>query len=242
VDTLVRRYLVDPVSHSVDPPVAAVSTMTHHLLHVRAEDKQPVTAEIAARNGRTLLFTRTKHGADRLTKQLAQVGVQAAALHGGKSQAVRTRTLRRFREGGLGALVATDVAARGIHVERIDLVVNIDPPADAKDYLHRSGRTARAGESGVVVTLVLPEQRREMRRIMTKAGINPEVVHAKPGDAELVRVTGAQTPSHIPIVVTEPERSRSQHKRWNRPTGRNIPHRTTRAKPTTARTRQRRAA
>ncbi len=156
VDGLVRRFLKDPVTHSVDPSAGAVSTMEHHVLHVRDTDKAATIAHIASREGGVIMFTDTKYGADRLVRDLLASGVKAAALHGGKSQPQRTRTLEQFRTGGVTALIATNVAARGIHIDGLDLVVNLDPPADHKDYLHRGGRTARAGESGTVVTLVLP--------------------------------------------------------------------------------------
>lgn len=200
VDKLVRRYLTDPVKHSVDPSSASVTTMTHHLLHVAPFDKQPITAEIAGREGRTLMFVRTKHGADRLAKQLNRVGVPAAALHGGKTQGARTRTLDGFKSGRVSALIATDVAARGIHVDGIDLVVNVDPPAEAKDYLHRGGRTARAGESGKVITIVLPDQRRSTQRLLSSAGIRPEALRVRSGDADLVTLTGSCEPSGIAIA------------------------------------------
>jgi superfamily II DNA/RNA helicase len=204
VDRLVRRFLTHPVSHSVDPTTAAVAAMTHHLLHVEAADKAAATAQIAARDGRTILFMGTKYRADRLARQLLAHGVRAAALHGGKSQPQRTRILEQFRTGQVTALVATDVAARGIHVDGLDLVVNVDPPTEAKDYLHRGGRTARAGEPGTVVTLVLPDQRRDMARLMTAAGIEPESAQVRPGDEDLVRVTGARMPSGVPVTVTAP--------------------------------------
>ncbi|MGW4466584.1 DEAD/DEAH box helicase [Micromonospora sp. NBC_01796] len=205
VDRLVRRFLTDPVSHSVDPGTATVTAMTHHVLHLDAADKAATTTQIAAREGRTILFTGTKHRADRLARQLLASGVRAAALHGGKSQPQRTRVLEQFRNGQVTALVATDVAARGIHVDGLDLVVNVDPPTEAKDYLHRGGRTARAGESGAVVTLVTPDQRRDMARLMATAGIRPESAQVRPGDAELVRVTGARVPSGVPVTVVAPK-------------------------------------
>ncbi|MER7458511.1 DEAD/DEAH box helicase [Micromonospora sp. NPDC126480] len=204
VDKLVRRFLTDPVTHSVDPGTATVTAMSHHLLHVEAADKQAALSWIAAREGRTILFMGTKHRADRAARQLLAKGVRAAALHGGKSQPQRTRILEQFRTGQVTALVATDVAARGIHVDGLDLVVNVDPPTEAKDYLHRGGRTARAGESGTVVTLVLPEQRQEVSRLMATAGIRPESSRARPGDAELARVTGAREPSGVPVTIAPP--------------------------------------
>ncbi|MBV9023586.1 MAG: DEAD/DEAH box helicase [Streptomycetaceae bacterium] len=204
VDRLVRRYLHDPVVHSVDPSAGAVTTMEHHVLHVHEADKHATTTEIAARDGRVIMFLDTKHAVDRLTKHLLANGVRAAALHGGKSQSQRTRTLTQFKDGYVTVLVATNVAARGIHVDNLDLVVNVDPPSDHKDYLHRGGRTARAGESGSVVTLVLPNQRRDMARLMAAASITPQTTQVRSGDAELTRITGAQAPSGIAVTITTP--------------------------------------
>ncbi|EFL23893.1 putative ATP-dependent RNA helicase [Streptomyces himastatinicus ATCC 53653] len=204
VDLLVRRYLADPVVHSVDPSAGAVTTMEHHLLHVDGADKHATTTEIAARDGRVIMFLDTKHAVDKLTQHLLNSGVRAAALHGGKSQPQRTRTLAQFKTGDVTVLVATNVAARGIHVDNLDLVVNVDPPGDHKDYLHRGGRTARAGESGSVVTLVLPGQRRDMTRLMSTAGITPHTTKVRSGEAELSRITGAQAPSGIPVTIAAP--------------------------------------
>ncbi len=205
VDRLVRRFLTDPVTHSVDPSAGAVVTMDHHLLHI-ADDtvKKATVTRIAAREGRVIMFVDTKRGADRLVKRLLSEGVRAAALHGGKSQPQRNRVLEQFRTDQVTALIATNVAARGIHIDGLDLVVNIDPPVDHKDYLHRGGRTARAGESGTVVTLVLPEQRREMKRMMATAQINPSIADVKPDDEELARITGARRPSGVPVVIAPP--------------------------------------
>jgi superfamily II DNA/RNA helicase len=200
VDTLVRLYLTDPVTHSIAPPSASVTTMEHHILHVTNDDKTGVVAAIGAREGRTIMFVRTKHGADRLAKQLRAVGVSAGSLHGGKAQNARTRTLDRFRDGTVPVLVATDVAARGIHVDDVSLVVHVDPPADSKDYLHRAGRTARAGDSGTVVTLVLPAQRREVDQMTRRAGIDAAGARVRPEDAALVELTGAATPSGTPVA------------------------------------------
>jgi superfamily II DNA/RNA helicase len=210
VDRLVRNYLHDPVVHSVDPSAGTITTMDHHVLHVEDEDKHATTTEIAARDGRVIMFLDTKHAADRLAKKLLAVGVRAAALHGGKSQSQRTRTLTQFKDGHVSVLVATNVAARGIHVDNLDLVVNVDPPGDHKDYLHRGGRTARAGESGTVVTLVLPHQRREVNRLMSDAGITPRTTRVRSGEAELSRITGAQTPSGVPVVLTPPPATESR--------------------------------
>ncbi|MFC8829976.1 DEAD/DEAH box helicase [Streptomyces sp. NPDC057137] len=210
VDLLVRRYLNDPVVHSVDAAVGTVTTMEHHVLHVQNADKYATTTEIAARDGRVLMFLDTKHAVDRLTEHLLNSGVRAAALHGGKSQPQRTRTLARFKTGHVTVLVATNVAARGIHIDNLDLVVNVDPPSDHKDYLHRGGRTARAGESGSVVTLVLPNQRRDMTRLMADAGIVPQVAQVRSGEAELSRITGAQAPSGVPVVISTPVSERAK--------------------------------
>ncbi|MEV0097407.1 DEAD/DEAH box helicase [Streptomyces sp. NPDC050738] len=229
VDLLVRRYLTDPVVHSVDPSAGAVTTMEHHVLHVHGADKYRITTEIAAREGRVIMFLDTKHAVDRLTQDLLNSGVRAAALHGGKSQPQRTRTLAQFKTGHVTVLVATNVAARGIHVDDLDLVVNVDPPTDHKDYLHRGGRTARAGESGSVVTLVTPNQRRDMTRLMTAAGIVPQTTQVRSGDEALNRITGAQTPSGIPVTITAPVAER--RKRGASSRGRRSPASATRHVP-----------
>ncbi|MGW3110656.1 DEAD/DEAH box helicase [Streptomyces sp. NPDC001091] len=208
VDLLVRRFLTDPVVHSVDPSAGAVTTMEHHVLHVLDADKNRTTTEIAARDGRVIMFLDTKHAVDRLTTHLLGSGVRAAALHGGRSQPQRNRTLAQFKSGQVTVLVATNVAARGIHIDNLDLVVNVDPPADHKDYLHRGGRTARAGESGSVVTLVTPGQRRSMSRLMAAAGINPRITAVRSGEPELHRITGAQAPSGVPVVIAAPAAER----------------------------------
>ncbi|WP_063747472.1 DEAD/DEAH box helicase [Kitasatospora setae] len=194
IDTLVKRYLKNPVTHEVDPSAGAVTTMTHHILVVKPKDKAPITSAIAARKGRTIIFVRTQMGADRVAQQLVESGVKADALHGGMTQGARTRVLGDFKDGYLNVVVATDVAARGIHVDGIDLVLNVDPAGDHKDYLHRSGRTARAGRSGTVVTLVLPHQRRGVFRLMEDAGVDASrhiLDHAF--DAEVARITGARS-------------------------------------------------
>ncbi|MFB7506677.1 DEAD/DEAH box helicase [Streptomyces broussonetiae] len=206
IDRLVQRFLTDPVVHSVDPSAGAVTTMEHHVLHVQDEtDKKAVTTRIAARDGRVILFLDTKRSADRLAKRLLAVGVRAAALHGGRSQPQRTRTLEQFKNGQVTALVATNVAARGIHVDDLDLVVNVDPPTDHKDYLHRGGRTARAGGSGSVVTLVLPDQKRDVTRLMSDAGIRPRTARVTSSDAELATITGAREPSGVAVTIEVPQ-------------------------------------
>ncbi|MEU1518106.1 DEAD/DEAH box helicase [Streptomyces sp. NPDC005811] len=206
IDRLVQQFLTDPVVHSVDPSAGAVTTMEHHVLHLQDEtDKKAVTTRIAARDGRVILFLDTKRSADRLAKRLLSVGVRAAALHGGRSQPQRNRTLEQFKNGQVTALVATNVAARGIHIDDLDLVVNVDPPTDHKDYLHRGGRTARAGGSGSVVTLVLPDQKRDVTRLMSDAGIRPRTARITSGDTELATLTGAREPSGVAVTIELPQ-------------------------------------
>ncbi|MFI1200003.1 DEAD/DEAH box helicase [Streptomyces sp. NPDC020883] len=208
IDRLVQRFLTDPVVHSVDPSAGAVSTMEHHVFHVLDDtDKKAVVTRIAARDGRVMLFLDTKRSADRLAKRLLAVGVRAAALHGGRSQPQRTRTLEQFKNGQVTALVATNVAARGIHIDDLDLVVNVDPPTDHKDYLHRGGRTARAGGSGSVITLVLPEQKRDVTRLMSHAGIRPRTAKMRSSDAELATLTGAREPSGVAVTIEVPQQA-----------------------------------
>ncbi|TXS54408.1 DEAD/DEAH box helicase [Streptomyces sp. t39] len=194
VDHLVTRYLHEPVLATVDRASSSVTTMDHHVLNVHAADKYATATEIAARDGRVLMFLDTKAGVDQFTRHLRGSGIRAAALHSGKSQPQRTHTLAQFKNGDITVLVATNVAARGIHIEALDLVVNVDPPADAKDYLHRGGRTARAGESGSVVTLVTPNQRRDVNRMMSDAGVRPTVTQVRSGEQRLTAITGARRP------------------------------------------------
>ena len=208
VDRLVRAYLTDPVTHSVAPVTASVTTMDHHVLQVSHQEKQDIITEIGAREGRTIMFVRTKHHVDRLAERLRESGVRAAALHGGKTQGQRNRVLSDFKEGNTPVLVATDVAARGIHVDDISLVLHVDPAADHKDYLHRAGRTARAGASGIVVTLVTNDQRRMVRRMTDRAGVRAESTNVRPGDPELARITGAQQPSGEPVAELRRETPR----------------------------------
>jgi superfamily II DNA/RNA helicase len=260
VDTLVHRYLRDPVTHAVDTTIRAGSpsaargsapdvragsapgsrstsaqrkpersrnrprpgssspladaasdpaevtgvdagpAIAHHLLQVRKTEKFAVVAEMAARGGRTLLFVRTQYGADKLARRLRESGVAAAALHGGRSQAQRTRTLAAFADGSAPVLVATDVAARGIHVDGVSLVVHADPPADPKDYLHRAGRTARAGETGTVVTVVTGDESPEFEDLIRRAGVHLTISRVHPGDRHLAALTGARRPSGRPLA------------------------------------------
>ncbi|MFC4495913.1 DEAD/DEAH box helicase [Streptomyces ovatisporus] len=205
IDTLVRRYLDSPVLHEVDAAQGAVTTMSHHVLVVKPRDKAPVTSAIAARKGRTIIFVRTQLGADRVAEQLREGGVGAEALHGGMTQGARTRTMADFKDGKVNVLVATDVAARGIHVDNIDLVLNVDPAGDHKDYLHRSGRTARAGLSGTVVSLALPHQRRQIFRLMEDAGVDASrhiIGRGDVFDEEVTRITGARSLTEVQADAT----------------------------------------
>ncbi|MEU5323928.1 DEAD/DEAH box helicase [Streptomyces sp. NPDC021056] len=200
ISTLVKRYLTNPVTHEVDSAQGNVTTMSHHILIVKPKDKAPVTAAIASRKGRTIIFVRTQLGADRIAEQLVEAGVKADALHGGMTQGARTRVLADFKDGYVNALVATDVAARGIHVDGIDLVLNVDPAGDHKDYLHRAGRTARAGRTGTVVSLSLPHQRRQIFRLMEDAGVDAGRHIIQGGaafDPEVAEITGARSMTEV---------------------------------------------
>jgi len=199
VSTLVDRYLTDPAVHAVSSAEASVDTMTHLLFTVPFEAKADLVANIAAREGRTILFVRTKHGADRIARNLGRDGVNASAIHGGRTQAQRNKALDAFKDGSIPVLVATDVAARGIHVDDVSLVLHVDPPADPKDYLHRSGRTARAGESGLVVLLATPAEERDVRKMLSAAGVKPLERAAVAGDPMVHSLTGARMPSGIAI-------------------------------------------
>lgn len=199
VARIVKRYLSDPVTHEVDENRASVTTMTHHLLQLPPHQKVPITAEIANRGGKTVVFARTQAGTDRIAAQLRESGVLAGALHGGLTQGARARILAAFKNGDVPVLVATDVAARGIHVDDVSLVLQADPPMGPKDYLHRAGRTARAGESGTVVSIVLPHQRKMMRRITGQAGVSGSTISAESGSPELREATGARPVSGAPI-------------------------------------------
>ena len=213
VNRLVRTYLNNPIEHSVDTGKASVDTMDHHVLVVHPQDRDAVIAQIASREGRTIIFTRTKHGADKLTEKLTSQGVPTGVLHGDKSQAVRTRTLGDFRDGRINALVATNVAARGIHVDDVSLVVHFDAPTDPKDYLHRAGRTARAGESGTVVTMTAPRQQRTVKHMTDRCGVTPTVTRIRPLSDELVTITGAREPSgHRWTAPVKASKGRPDHR------------------------------
>jgi superfamily II DNA/RNA helicase len=185
IDVLVKRYLQNPVTHSVDSAQSPVAEMSHHVLHIQADDRLPILVELTSAPGRSMVFTRTKHGAKKLTKQLVASGIPAVEMHGNLAQAVRVRNLAMFSDGRAVALVATDIAARGIHVDDVLLVIHADPPMEHKAYLHRSGRTARAGASGTVITMMANEQQADVRDLTRRAGIHPTTTKVRPGDAML---------------------------------------------------------
>jgi superfamily II DNA/RNA helicase len=185
VDGLIKRYQHDPVMHEVQSDSLTVEEMTHHFLHVHQLDKVKVAARISRGTGRTIMFTRTKFGADRLARDLEKEGVRAAAIHGDLRQAHREKSLSDFSDGKLPVLVATDVAARGLHIDDVDVVIHYDPPSDHKTYLHRSGRTARAGESGVVVTFVLWDQELEVKRMQKRVGLIQPIIEVFSNDKRL---------------------------------------------------------
>jgi superfamily II DNA/RNA helicase len=192
VESLVREHLHNPIVHALSTGADPVTTMEHHLLSVSGSNKAEVVHALAQRTGRTLMFVRTKHGADRLARQLTRDGVPSGALHGNLNQNARTRALAAFTDGSVRVLVATDVAARGLHVDDIDLVVHVDPPTEHKTYLHRSGRTARAGAAGRVVTIALPDQAGAVRGLLRLASVSVHPVTTAPGDAHLAELRGEE--------------------------------------------------
>jgi superfamily II DNA/RNA helicase len=205
VGQLVTRYTTDAALHAVTSSTDS-GPAEHRVLVLSAQDKVAVAAEIASRPGRTLFFVRTKHGADRLVKQLTRAGVEAAAIHGDRNQNQRQRALDAFAAGHPRVLVATDVAARGIHVDDVDLVVQFDPPNDHKDYLHRSGRTARAGATGMVIALVERGQLRELRRLHDAAGVTAASDEVAAGHHVVRQIAASGTP--VPPAPVRPARER----------------------------------
>lgn len=191
VDKLVKRFLNNQVMHSVDEATSHVSAMTHHVFEVHNDDKRDLVKQLASGTGRRILFTRTKHQAKKLAKQLTEQGTPAVDLHGNLSQSQRDRNLAAFGEGDIKVLVATDVAARGVHVDSVELVVHVDPPAEHKAYLHRSGRTARAGSAGDVVTVMLPEQRRDTQALLRKAAIAVHPIRVNSESEAVSELVGA---------------------------------------------------
>jgi superfamily II DNA/RNA helicase len=198
IDRLVKRYLTDPVFHEVASDSQTVSNMVHHFLNVHQMDRVKVVANICKSMDKTIIFCRTKRGADRLVEQLQKENVDAAAIHGDLKQSQREKALADFTADKLSVLVATDVAARGIHIDGVDCVIHFDPPEDHKAYLHRSGRTARAGNSGDVVTVVLPEQRRDAQALMRRAGIRVTPQEVTADSAAVHAVTGDIAPYRAP--------------------------------------------
>jgi superfamily II DNA/RNA helicase len=199
IGVLVKEYLDDPVTHEADSATAPPPTLAHHVVRVRDDERIDVVADLAGRADRAIVFTRTKHGAKRLTKQLGSRGYTAVELHGNLGQGARQRNLDAFHSGSAPILVATDIAARGIHVDDVELVVHADPPTEHKAYLHRSGRTARAGETGTVVTISTDQQDSDVRSLMRDASIRPTLHRARPGDAilgEIAAGTAKEEPSN----------------------------------------------
>ena len=219
VDKLVKKFMRNPVTHSLEVTEQREADMDHHVLVVDSHVKDEVIAQIASREGRTIFFVRTKHGADRLTEKLKKQGVDAGVLHGGRTQKQRMRVLDAFKLGKKQALIATDVAARGIHVDDVSLVVHVDPPETHKDYLHRAGRTARAGAKGTVVSLASTGNRKRVHNIGKEAGIKMTETRVESMNPELLRITGAQEPSGIPVsdeVAPRSERSKPGRSRSDR--------------------------
>ncbi len=204
IDVLVKRYLDKPMTHEADSAQSPVATMHHHVLHLSREQRVPVLVDLTSAPGRTVVFTRTKHGAKALARQLNKSGIPAVDLHGNLSQNARTRNMEMFHSGKATTLVATDIAARGIHVDDVALVIHADPPTEHKAYLHRSGRTARAGAEGTVITLMTDEQVRDVRDLTRLAGIKPTTTKVSgPGHAMLEQLApGARsTPGGLVIEV-----------------------------------------
>ncbi len=207
VHAIVKRFLLDPLTHSVDEENSHVAQMTHHVFHLDGADaKRDMINALASGQGRRILFMRTKHHAKKLAKQLNQSGIPAVDLHGNLAQGARDRNLAAFGAGTVRVLVATDVAARGVHVDDVQLVVHVDPPTEHKAYLHRSGRTARAGNAGDVVTLVLPEQRRDTNALLRKASITATPLRVHAGSPEVGALIGDRA-AHVPYVAKAEGRS-----------------------------------
>ncbi|GAA4177887.1 DEAD/DEAH box helicase [Gryllotalpicola koreensis] len=211
VDRLVKRYLRDEILHSVDEATSHVSAMTHHVFSVESTASKDALVRILARGaGRRILFMRTKHQAKKLAKKLTEGGIPAVDLHGNLSQNARDRNLAAFHEGAVRVLVATDVAARGVHIDDVELVVHVDPPVEHKAYLHRSGRTARAGSAGDVVTIALPEQHRDLRDLLRKAAIRVDFEQVTDASPQVLSLVGSPV-ELVPYVKPEaPARGQSQ--------------------------------
>jgi len=228
VDKLVKRFLRNPVTHSVDGAQSPVSEMTHHVFHVTGvQAKKELVHHLASGHGRRILFMRTKHQARKLARELTESGVPSVDLHGNLSQPARDRNLAAFMAGTARVLVATDIAARGVHVDEVELVVHVDPPTEHKAYLHRSGRTARAGNAGDVVTVVLPEQRKDLQVLMRRAGINVRPQEVGAHAAPVTALVGDIAPRQVPAPRTDPSPNSASAKSGEsrRPRNRRSQHR-----------------
>ncbi|RZU51539.1 superfamily II DNA/RNA helicase [Krasilnikovia cinnamomea] len=236
VDVLVRQFLTKPVTHSVDSALSPVAAMSHHVLHVRDDERFGVLVDLAAAPGRTVVFTRTKRGAKTLTRRLAAAGVPAVELHGNLAQNARNRNLTAFSDGSATTLVATDIAARGIHVDDVNLVIHADPPVEHKAYLHRSGRTARAGAEGTVITLMTDSQVSEVRDLIRKAGIAAATTRVRPDSPKLAELAPGERTFVAPPVAEPAAAEAPRHARSAR-TGARRPAQARTAQPRTAQTR-----
>jgi superfamily II DNA/RNA helicase len=206
VDVLIKRYLHNPVVHSVDSEQSPVSEMIHHVLHVDNAARIDVLTDLAAAPGRTIMFARTKHGAKGLARKLNSRGVPAVELHGNLSQNARTRNLAAFSDGSAAVLVATDIAARGIHVDDVSLVIHADPPVEHKAYLHRSGRTARAGAEGTVVTLMIDSQVADVKSLTRKAGVRPTITRFSGASHPVLQeIAPGERTFGEPLILEAPE-------------------------------------
>ncbi|QSR33185.1 RNA helicase [Nocardioides sp. S5] len=230
IDVLVKRYLTNPATHEADSAQSPVSTMSHHVLHVSRDQRVPVLVDLTSAPGRTVVFTRTKHGAKALARQLNKSGVPSVDLHGNLSQNARTRNMEMFHSGKATTLVATDIAARGIHVDDVALVIHADPPTEHKAYLHRSGRTARAGAEGTVITLMTDEQQRDVRDLTRQAGIKPTTTKITgPGHAMLEQLAPGVRSTPGGLVVEVPTSTGGRGGGGGRSTGANAQRKRARA-------------
>ncbi|GAA2732008.1 DEAD/DEAH box helicase [Pedococcus aerophilus] len=210
IDVIVKRYLSNPVTHQADSAQSPVSTMAHHVFHVHRDARLDVLLDLTSAPGRKVVFTRTKHGAKKLAKQLNASGVPAVELHGNLGQGARDRNMAAFHEGKASTLVATDIAARGIHVDDVALVIHADPPVEHKAYLHRSGRTARAGADGTVITLMTDDQVSDVRVLTSKAGIKAKTTRLGLGHPMLLEVAPGERTKTEPLVLTAPAQPSGQ--------------------------------
>jgi superfamily II DNA/RNA helicase len=211
VNVIVKRFLNNPKTHQADSATSQISTMSHHIFHVRTDARLPVLVDLTSAPGRTMIFTRTKHGAKKLSKQLNASGIPTVELHGNLSQNARTRNMDAFQAGAASTLVATDIAARGIHVDDVNLVIHADPPVEHKAYLHRSGRTARAGAEGIVITLMTDDQVADVRDLTRKAGIKATTTRLDATHPLLQQLAPGERVLTEPLVLTVDETSGSRN-------------------------------